>query len=111
ERKAQDIDRLFGLFRQQQTELGGEVRPEDKAELKRRLGELEDELNRLLAGQYGVDPTKTEQYTKWRKSHQPFHWFVEFYGVLKNGGFDVIIGNPPYVEYSQIRKDYQVLDY
>ena len=35
------------------------------------------------------------------KSHQPFHWFVEFYGIVSNGGFDVIIGNPPYVEYSQ----------
>ena len=111
ERKAQDIDRLFGLFRQQQTELGGEVRPEDKTELKRRLGELEDELNRLLAGQYGVDLTKPAQYDQWRKSHEPFHWFVEFYGVLKNGGFDVIIGNPPYVEYSQVRKTYTVFAY
>jgi hypothetical protein len=111
ERKAADVDRLFGLFRQQQTELGGEVRPEDKAELKRRLGELEDELNRLLAGQYGVDTTKSAQYAQWLKSHQPFHWFVEFYGVLKNGGFDVIIGNPPYVEYSKVRKAYTVFAY
>lgn len=110
ERKAQDIDRLFGLFRQQQTELGGEVRPEDKAELKRRLGELETELNHLLAGQYGIDPNKPSQYDKWLKSHEPFHWFIEFYGVLKNGGFDVIIGNPPYVEYSKIRKEYTLLD-
>ncbi len=28
-----------------------------------------------------------------------FHWFAEFYGVLiSNKGFNVIIGNPPYVE-------------
>lgn len=107
ERKAQDIDRLFGLFRQQQTQLGGEVRPEDKAELKHRLGELETELNHLLAGQYGIDPTKPAQYDKWLKSHEPYHWFVEFYGVLKNGGFDVIIGNPPYATLSSI-KDYSV---
>ena len=111
ERKAQDIDRLFGLFRQQQTELGGEVRPEDKAELKRRLRELETELNHLLAGQYGVDPAKPAQYDKWLKSHEPYHWFVEFYGVLKNGGFDVIIGNPPYVEYSKVRKEYVIQNY
>jgi type I restriction-modification system DNA methylase subunit len=110
ERKAADIDRLFGLFRQQQTALGGEVRWEDKAELKRRLGELEDELNRLLAGQYGVDPAKATQYAQWQKSHRPFHWFVEFYGVLKNGGFDVIIGNPPYVEYRLVRNDYTLRD-
>jgi len=111
ERKAADVDRLFGLFRQQQTALGGEVRPEDKQALRDKLRVLEDELNRLLAGQYGVDPTKTEQYAKWRKSHEPFHWFVEFYGVLKNGGFDVIIGNPPYVEYHKVRKSYRIIEF
>ena len=31
------------------------------------------------------------------KSHQPFHWLVEFYGIMSRRGFDVIIGNPPYV--------------
>jgi len=111
ERRAQDVDRLFGLFREQQTALGGEVRPEDKVELNRRLRILEAELNHLLAGQYGTDASKEEQYTKWLKSHQPFHWFIEFYGVLKNGGFDVIIGNPPYVEYHKVRKTYRIFAY
>lgn len=110
ERKAQDVDRLFGLFRQQQTVLGGEVRPEDKQALRDKLRVLEGELNRLLAGQYGIDTTKDAQYAKWLKSHEPFHWFVEFYGVLKNGGFDVIIGNPPYVEYRLVRNDYTLRD-
>lgn len=27
---------------------------------------------------------------------------------MQRGGFDVVIGNPPYVEYSQIRKEYRV---
>ena len=49
-----------------------------------------------------------DAYTAWRTSHKPFDWFVEFYGIMSNGGFDVVIGNPPYVEYSKIRKDYQV---
>lgn len=26
----------------------------------------------------------------------PFHWFVEFTDVFEEGGFDIIIGNPPY---------------
>jgi hypothetical protein len=30
---------------------------------------------------------------------------------MKNGGFDVIIGNPPYVEYSKVRKEYQINGY
>ena len=60
---------------------------------------LDDELNRHLAGEYGVKVEKKADYDKWLKSHQPFHWFVEFYGIMQSGGFDVIIGNPPYVEY------------
>lgn len=30
---------------------------------------------------------------------------------MENGGFDVIIGNPPYVEYSKVRKEYQIRGY
>src|SRR5262249_52727665 len=80
-------------------------------ELKRRLRLLEDELNHLLAGQYGVDLKKNGQYAAWLKSHEPFHWFVEFYGVLRNGGFDVTIGNPPYVGYSKVRNTYRIFAY
>lgn len=50
-------------------------------------------------------------FSQWKKSHQPFHWYVEFYGIMSNGGFDVITGNPPYVEYSKVRKSYFVREY
>ncbi len=41
-------------------------------------------------------------YDEWYKSHQPFNWLAEFYQIIvENGGFDVIIGNPPYVEYNK----------
>lgn len=106
EERAQDVDSMFGLFRQQQTEVGAEVTPADKQELRNRLKTLEDELNRYLAGEYGVVVTKHAAYEKWLASHKPFHWFIEFYGILKQGGFDVVIGNPPYVEYSKIRISY-----
>jgi hypothetical protein len=65
----------------------------------------------IQANEYGVDPKKKTSYEKWLKSHQPFHWFIEFYGILKNGGFDVIIGNPPYVEYSKVKGDYAIRGY
>ncbi len=100
EEKAEDIDRLFGLFRQQQTEPGGEVTETDKQQLRDRLDVLEEELNQYLAGEYGVDVKKRAQFEPWLASHKPFHWFIEFYGIMKRGGFDVIIGNPPYVVYT-----------
>jgi hypothetical protein len=107
--KAQDVDRLFTLFRQQQTELGGEVTINDKQELRKRLKALEDELNRYLAGEYRIDPDKKPSYEKWLVSHKPFHWFIEFYGIVhKRGGFNAIIGNPPYVELSDVVNDYSI---
>jgi len=108
EEKAQDVDRLYQHFRQQQTELGGEVTPEDKQALRERLEALNEELDRYLAREYGVDADLPLDFRLWRESHKPFHWFVEFYGILKQGGVDVIIGNPPYVEYHKVKKAYQL---
>jgi hypothetical protein len=108
EEKAADVDRLFQHFRQQQTELGGQVTSEDKQELRRRLQDLEEELNRYLAGEYGVAVKKKATYQKWLETHQPFQWFIEFYGILKQGGFDVVIGNPPYVQYKDVKSTYVI---
>ena len=108
----QEIDRLFKLFHQQQTALGGEVTPEDKQELRKRLKILEDELNQYLAREYGIDTKTIKPPTRNGLRHnKPFHWFIEFYGILKNGGFDVIVGNPPYVEYSKVKGDYAIKGY
>jgi hypothetical protein len=107
--RLQIADAAWRSFRQQQTELGGRVTVDDKAELKSKLKALEDELNRYLSGDYGVKTGDKTAYAKWVKSHQPFHWFVEFYGIVSNGGFDVIIGNPPYLEVREV--DYTVKNY
>ena len=111
EEKAEDIEQLFNLFRQQQTKLGGVVEPDDKQVLQDKLKALEDELNQFLTDEYKVDPNKKRAYQKWLSSHKPFHWFTEFYKILKDGGFDVIIGNPPYVEYSKVKKNYMIRGY
>ena len=109
--RAEDIEHLFEHFRQQQIELGGTVTPADKQALQTKLQALEDELNGYLAEEYGVNLKKQSAYQDWLDSHKPFHWFIAFYGILKDGGFDVIIGNPPYVEYSKVKKDYTVKGY
>jgi hypothetical protein len=111
EEKAEDVDRLYKRFRQQQTEYGGEVTPADKKALQDRLKKLNDELNILLARQYAIHNPKGKEYEAWLKSHTPLHWFVEFYGIMHEGGFDVIIGNPPYVEYSKVKNDYTIQNY
>ena len=109
--KAADLQQTFDKFRQLQTEGDGSVPAIHKLELQKRLKALEDELNRHLAGEYGVKVSDKAAYAQWVKSHQPFHWFIQFYGILNSGGFDVIIGNPPYVEYKEVKKDYFVIGY
>ena len=77
---------------------------DDKAELHKRLKELNESLNRLLHKQ-----AEGQKYEYWLQTHQPFHWFAEFYEIIYgNKGFDIIIGNPPYVEYSKVRNEYTV---
>lgn len=71
---------------------------ETKYELNTRLAELNNTLNNKM---YQSITAGGQSYESWLKSHQPFHWLAEYYHIIKgNGGFDVIIGNPPYVEHS-----------
>jgi hypothetical protein len=118
EEEALAVEKSFEQFRAQQTKHGGKVTAKDKQELRRRLQKLDAELDRYLAGEYAIAAdnfkTKTayeEAFAKWKTSHQPFHWLAQFYGIMRNGGFDVIIGNPPYVEYSKVRQQYSIFGY
>jgi hypothetical protein len=120
EQKAQEVELAFHDFRTMQTAIN--VDPELMAEMKlllrSQLSALNGELDRYLASEYGIDRSNIpaeaefeERFQQWRQGHQPFHWFVEFYGIMQRGGFDVIIGNPPYVEYSKVRKEYTIRGY
>ena len=95
----------FDFFRRQQTIQGGKITSEDKNELRKKLNNLSLKLDRYLARDYGADSS----FDSWRKSHQPFHWFAEFYGIMREGGFDVVIGNPPYVKKGKV--NYSVKGY
>ncbi len=71
-----------------------------KKELSERLEQLNDLLNhRLYQSSTGGSG---KSYEQWLTDTQPFHWLAEYYNIIHgNGGFDVIIGNPPYVEYEK----------
>ena len=67
-----------------------------KRNLRERLDSLNDALNQRLYNATVVGNALS--FNHWKATHQPFHWLAEFYEIIKgNGGFDVIIGNPPYV--------------
>ncbi|MCA0438744.1 MAG: SAM-dependent DNA methyltransferase [Actinobacteria bacterium] len=49
------------------------------------------ELERIVDA--GLTPTVLTDYVRWR----PLHWVVEVPDVMERGGFDAIIGNPPFL--------------
>ncbi len=105
------VEQQYNNFQIQQVQRGGHVSPADKQALDNTLHDLEETLNYHLAKEYGVNPKLAAKYEAWKASHQPFHWFVDFYPLMATGGFDVVIGNPPYVEYSKVRSSYGVMSY
>lgn len=106
EAAAQDLDHAFRLFREQHTKLRGEIGVGHKSALRNRLRNLEAQLDRFLANDYGIkvgnDESEPASFAAWKITHKPFHWLVEFYGIMKSGGFDVVVGNPPYIEMKSV---------
>lgn len=84
--------------------------------VKEKMYLCQEEVNSILDKTMVLDGgADTESFERWKKKSQPFHWFSEFYSTVSSeegkGGFDIIIGNPPYVEYSSVRGQYEVHGY
>jgi hypothetical protein len=110
--RVRQADDQFTHFRRAQIATTQTDSTPDKFRLQHALDDLDNELNRYLAGDYGIDPHAEAQIAAWRANHAPFHWFVKFYGALQQrGGFDVVVGNPPYVGYPKVRDLYTVRGY
>ena len=78
-----------------------------KAELRSLERDLRAECDALYADQSRVPAADLEH---WIDSSRPFHWFCEFPEIIGRGGFDVIIGNPPYVRKGEVSA-YAVIGY
>ena len=110
--RTEDAATSFARFQRIQTDSSGAdtaATRSAKHGLRLRMNELRDELDRHLASDYGVLLDKPRRFDAWRSSHQPFHWCAEFYEVVEErAGFDVVIGNPPYIGMRNVKKRYSL---
>jgi Eco57I restriction-modification methylase len=112
--KATRADSAFEHFHALQLrdgEASDSERRSAKEDVRSVLAELRDELDRYLAGEYGINGSDEGSLASWRLSHLPFHWFTEFYGLMRGGGFDIVVGNPPYLEVGRLNGRYRPLDF
>ncbi len=69
--------------------------------LKKARAELIDDVKDEFVAA-GVDDITPEKV----KTFDPFHWVLEYAEVYADGGFDVIVGNPPWDQVKPVRDDY-----
>jgi hypothetical protein len=72
-----------------------------KSELRALLADVRDDADHAFAAAAGVD-TESVEYSAWWLNHLPFHWLLEFPAIIEQGGFDVVLGNPPYIKPSSV---------
>ncbi len=76
------------------------------SEAKEKLTSSYLEMKQLSDRFYAECVGKTkESFDNWSMLTKPFHWTIEFPQVMTNGGFDVIIGNPPYINRKNLTTD------
>lgn len=75
--------------------------------LRREIDETTREFNEMLDKKLLEDlqakKIKIDEETL--KKLKPFHWVMQFSDVFEKGGFDVVIGNPPYVRSIRLKEN------
>ena len=78
--------------------------PKDEANAKRIV--TDEEYMDYLSGTKVAHPMKAGKAGGIAGEKRFFHWFLEFPEVFAQGGFDCILGNPPYLGKSSIKSGY-----
>lgn len=96
---ADGIKDEYRAFRSAQEANDEDAISEHRESLKIMLAQVRDTVDEHYFTMQGFGGSKS----RWRAAHQPFHWFVEYPEVMVDGGFDVVIGNPPYVARTKVK--------
>lgn len=76
----------------------------DVLEWKTKLQTGTDSLRNQLDRLYSKSDSQIAEwnFTEWQRTHQPFHWIAEFPEAVLEGGFSVVVGNPPFVSRNKV---------
>ncbi len=86
---------------------------EDAGKIREILIRIRGKLYEIINNSYiaflndnaDLSMTKYNLVSKELPDRKPFHWSIDFGHILLDGGFDVIIGNPPYIEDGNYNKE------
>ncbi len=80
-------------------------------EAENKINEYKEDLNEKLLEEFhntGIDDIDLKEL----EDYSPFHWVLEFAEVYSRGGFDVVIGNPPWIRIQELKKSQPtIIDY
>jgi hypothetical protein len=101
ERQTKAFQELFRKFKD------AELRDiQNVSSLKAQLIKTQSELRELTNKKFiEIVGEGNRDDVTWLKETKAFHWFAEFPEIVERGGFDVIIGNPPYIRTSGMDQD------
>lgn len=88
------VKAAYSDFRQAQEDDDAAAVKVRRAHLKTVLETARAETNQQY---YAIEKRKSS-FDDWVVATRPFHWFIEFPEVFDRDGFDVVIGNPPYIQ-------------
>lgn len=95
---SQLVKAAYSHFRQAQEADDAAAVKACRTRLKSVLEKARAETNQQY---YAIEKRKSS-FDEWVLGTRPFHWFIEFPEVFERDGFDVVIGNPPYIQKKNI---------
>ena len=114
------VDELATLKQSYKQERNTKKAEEFKKRIDKLIMKYREDLNEKLMAKYRVDRygeglnikhlTKVNEDLKQLQTEPwflPFHWVAEFSEVFKTGGFDIVVGNPPFTRNELISADYK----
>jgi hypothetical protein len=96
--RIKEVSAAIKAFNEAQ-ETSGHAKLEEKKIIALQRGSaLKEQLNVALHKAMAPE----SQYSQWLSRHEPLHYLAQFPAVMLSGGFDVVIGNPPYIGKSKV---------